>query len=71
MIECHGRTGWQLRSDYRGWSLFEAVIFRYETIIERRLHARTPSNQKTETKIGCAVLNRLTDLGMPVPVRVK
>jgi hypothetical protein len=46
-------------------------MYRYKTIIGRRLHARTLPNQKTEAKIGCNVLNRLTSLGMPVSVRVK
>src|ERR1700676_2581416 len=36
-----------------------------KTIIGRRLHARTLPNQKTEARIGCAVLNRMTSLGMP------
>jgi hypothetical protein len=38
-------------------------MFRYETIISRRLQARTLCNQKTETKIGCNVLNRMATLG--------
>jgi hypothetical protein len=46
-------------------------MYRYKTIIGRRLHARTLPNQKTEAKIGCNVLNRMTNLAMPVSVRVK
>jgi hypothetical protein len=37
----------------------------------RRLHARTLPNQKTEAKIGCNVLNRMTTLGMPATVRIR
>jgi hypothetical protein len=48
-----------------------AVMFRYKTIIGRRLHARTLPNQKTEAKIGCAVLNQMTGFGMPISVRIK
>ena len=70
-IEKHGRIGWQRRSGYCKRSLVETAMFRYKTIIGRRLHARTLSNQKTEAKIGCAVLNRMTSLGMPVSVRIK
>ncbi len=44
---------------------------RYKTIIGRRLHARTLPNQKTEAKIGCNVLNRMTSLGMPISIRIK
>jgi hypothetical protein len=70
-IERHGRMGWQRRSGYCRRSLAETAMFRYKTIIGRRLHARTLSNQKTEARIGCAVLNRMTGLGMPIPVRIK
>jgi hypothetical protein len=46
-------------------------MFRYKTIIGRRLHARTLPNQRTEAKIGCNVLNRMTALGMPASVRIR
>jgi hypothetical protein len=46
-------------------------MFRYKTIIGRRLHARTLSNQKTEARVGCEVLNRMINLGMPISVRIK
>jgi hypothetical protein len=45
-------------------------MFRYKTI-GRRLQARTLSNQKTEAKIGCHVLNRMAGLGMPASARVR
>jgi hypothetical protein len=67
-IERHGRIGRQRRSGYCRRSLVETAIFRYKTIIGRRLHARTLPNQKTEARTGCAVLNRMTSLGMPVSV---
>jgi hypothetical protein len=70
-IEQHGRLGWQRRSGYGRRSLVETAMYRYQTIIGRRLHARTLPNQQTEAKIGCNVLNRMTSLGMPVSVRVK
>jgi hypothetical protein len=46
-------------------------MYRYKTIIGRRLHARTLPNQQIEAKIGCNALNRMTSLGMPVSIRVK
>jgi hypothetical protein len=46
-------------------------MFRYKTIIGRRLQARTLPSQRTEAKIGCNVLNRMTGLGMPAPARVR
>jgi hypothetical protein len=46
-------------------------MYRYKTIIGRSLQARTLPNQQTEPKIGCNVLNRMTNLGMPVSVGIK
>src|SRR5271166_3656518 len=51
-------------------SLVETDVFRYKTIIGRRLHARTLPNQRIEAKIGCNVFNRMTRLGMPASVRI-
>jgi transposase len=70
-IEQHGRLGWLRRSGYGRRSLVETAMYRYKTIIGRRLHARTLLNQRIEAKIGCNVLNRMTSLGMPVSIRVK
>lgn len=52
-------------------SLVETAMYRYKTIIGRRLRARTLPNQQTEAKVGCNVLNRMTRLGMPISVRIK
>jgi hypothetical protein len=70
MVELHGRMGWQRRSGYNRRSLVETAMFRYKSVIGRRLQARTLSNQKTEAKIGCNVLNRMARLGMPASNRV-
>jgi transposase len=70
-IEKHGRMNWQRRSGYNRRSLVETAMYRYETIVGRRLRARTLPNQRTETKIGCAVLNRMTTLGMPATIRIR
>jgi hypothetical protein len=67
----HGRINWQRNSGYARRSLVETAMYRYKTIIGRRLRTRILPNQRTEAKIGCNVLNRLTDLGMPVPVRIR
>jgi hypothetical protein len=36
-------------------------MYRYKTVVGRRLHARTLPNQRTEANIGCNVLNRGDD----------
>jgi hypothetical protein len=69
-IAKHGRMGWQRRSGYNRRSLVETAMFRYKTIIGRRLQARTLPNQRTEAKIGCDVLNRMTRFGMPISTRI-
>jgi hypothetical protein len=67
----HGRMSWQRSSGYNRRSLAETTMFRYKTVIDRRLHARTLPNQRTEAKVGCNVLNRMTGLGMPVSARIR
>jgi hypothetical protein len=70
-IEKHGRIGWQRLSGYNRRSLVETGMYRYKTIVGRRLNARTLPTQRTETKIGCNVLNRMTGLGMPASARLR
>jgi hypothetical protein len=70
-IQQHGRVGWQCRSGYGRRSLVETAMYRYKTIIGRRFHARTLPHQKTEAKIACNALNRMTGIGMPISIRIK
>jgi hypothetical protein len=44
-------------------------VSRHEAIIGHGLRARTPPAQKTEARVACSVLNRMTRLGMPVSWR--
>jgi hypothetical protein len=44
-------------------------MFRYQTLIDRSLHARSLSAQKAEARTACKVINRMTHLGMPTSVR--
>ena len=57
----HGRMSWQRSSGYNHRSLVETAMFRYKTVIGRR---------RTEAKVGCNVLNRMTGIGMPVFARI-
>jgi hypothetical protein len=66
-----GRMGWQRRSGHNRRSLVETAVYRYKAIIGRRLQARTLPTQRTEAKIGCNVLNRMTSFGMPASVRIR
>jgi hypothetical protein len=69
-IARRGRRGWQRATGYGRRSLVETAMFRYKTLIGRRLRARSLLAQKAEARTGCAVINRMTHLGMPVSCRV-
>ena len=51
-------------------SLVETAMFRYKTLIGQRLHARSLAGQKAEARMGCAVINQMTRLGLPVSSRL-
>ena len=70
MIQDKGRMGWQRVVGYGRRSHAEAAMFRYNAIIGSSLRARTLPAQKTEAKVACSVLNRMTALGMPASQRV-
>ena len=70
VIRDKGRLGWQKAVGYGRRSLGETAVFRYKAIIGRGLRARTLPGQKTEARVGCSVLNRMTRLGMPVSQRI-
>jgi len=44
--------------------------FRYKALIGSGLRARSLPAQKTEARVGCAVLNQMNGLGMPVSQRI-
>ena len=70
MIKQRGRRGWQRATGYGRRALVETAMFRYKTLIGQRLRARSLPGQKAEARTGCAVINRMTHLGMPVSCRV-
>jgi len=45
-------------------------MFRFKAAFGGKLRARTIENQRVEAVIKCAVLNRMTELGMPRTLRV-
>jgi hypothetical protein len=67
IITKRGRIGWHRSSGRSRRSLVETPMHRYKTIIGRCLHARIPSNQRTDAKVACNVLNRMMRLGMTRP----
>jgi IS5 family transposase len=50
---------------YHRRSLAETMMFRMKTTFGDRLAARSLATQRTEVRLRCAALNRMTALGMP------
>ena len=68
-IEAQGRSTWRVRSGCTRQSIAENTMFRFKALFGGRLWARGLATQHTEARIKCAVLNRMTQLGMPETVR--
>jgi transposase len=64
-IEDIGLKEWKKQSEYHRRSLVENAFYRLKTIFTEKLRSRTEDRQTTEALIRCAVMNRLTSLGMP------
>ena len=70
-IQEKGRRGWQRAVGYGQRSLVETGMFRYKTLIGPTLRARKFAAQQVEARVACSVMNRLTQLGMPLSQRVR
>lgn len=64
-IRRHGRKKWKREHGYHLRSLVETAIYRFKGIIGRVLCSRKLPQQRTEARLGCQILNRMTQLGMP------
>jgi transposase len=64
-IRQRGRKKWKQESGYHRRSLAETSVFRYKAICGEKLQTRKLENQFKEMFIKCALLNRMTHLGMP------
>jgi hypothetical protein len=71
IIQEKGRRGWQKTVGYGRRALVETAMFRYKTLIGPTLRARMLTAQKTEARVACSVINRMTQLGMPLSQRVR
>jgi hypothetical protein len=71
MIQEKGRMGWQKAVGYGKRSLVETAMFRYKVLIGPTLRARTLPAQKVEARLACFIINRMTELGMPISQRVR
>ena len=61
----HGRRRWHTISGYSRRSLAENVNYRYKVIVGRGMRARSLAGQRLEARLGCRILTRMAQLGIP------
>jgi len=69
-IEKTGRSDWCRRPGYYWQSHVENTFSRFKRIIGERLRSKHDEAQKREALIGCAILNRMLEIGRPVSCKV-
>ena len=70
-IRKQGRKAWKHQVNYHRRSLVETSMYRYKTIFGDHLQSRETERQKVEVKLKCKILNKMTQMGMPITVDVK
>jgi hypothetical protein len=70
VIAQQGRLAWQRITGYNLRNYAELAMQRYKRILGNTMKARALPQQKTEAWISVSALNRMTNLGMPVSVKV-
>ena len=65
-----GRAAWQQMTGYNFRSYVELAMQRYKRIFGNTMKARAMARQKTEAWISAFALNRMTNFGMPVSVKI-
>ena len=69
-LAAHGRIAWQKKNNYGLRSYAELAIQRYKRIFGGAMKARALPRQKTEAWVSVSALNSMTNLGMPVSVKI-
>ena len=70
-IERMGRSEWRRQSGYYLQSHVENTFNRFKRIIGGRLRSKHGEAQEREALIGCAVLNRMLEIGRPVSCQIR
>jgi len=60
-----GKRQWQKEAGYHQQAHAENTFYRYKTIFGGALRARLFASQQRESQLGCSILNRMAQLGMP------
>lgn len=71
LIQEKGRRGWEKAMGYGKRSLVETAMFRYKVLIGPTLRARKFEAQQVEARVACAVINPMTQCGMPSSEHVR
>ena len=66
-----GRKEWKITQGYHQRSLAETAMSRVKTLLGNRLSTRKLENQTVEAAIWCNIVNRMTALGMPIPMVIE
>src|SRR5450830_1539030 len=69
-IKAHGRIAWQRKNGYGLRAHAELAMQRYKRIIGPAMKARKLPQQKTEAWIGASALNIMSNVGMPVSMKI-
>jgi hypothetical protein len=70
VIDKDGRIAWQKKTDYGLRNYVELPMQRFKRIFGNTMKARKLPQQKAEAWASAVALNRMTDLGMPVSVKI-
>ena len=65
-----GRRRWKKETGYHQQARVENAFFRYKSIIEGGLRARSPGGRATEAVLACNILNQMTERGRPESYRL-
>ena len=66
-----GRMGWQKASGYNVRSRVETAVGRYKQVIGDGLRFRKDERRAIEVAVAVLALNRMSELGRPISVRIK
>ena len=69
-IRKHGRKKWKRIVGYHQRSLAETTVFRFKRMFGSYLQSRHDESQRVEAQLKCAILNRMSALGLPDSYKV-
>ena len=70
-IEKHGRMEWERKSGFTRRNIVENRIGRYKMILGNQMRSRSLTGQRAEVRIGCRIINKMTELGIPKSYKIE